>query len=259
MPEPVVATILRWKWEKMKAIDLSQLALITNSTINELTNTEWLEKKLLPSLGLNNEALYQMPEELYPYTGAGLLHWQYPKQFSKYLVLLSQLKLESYLEIGVRHGGTFVITIEYLQRFHRLERAVGLDRGYSPSVVTYSKQNKTAQFFQADTQTERFADMLKKEAWFDCILIDGNHDEEACRNDYEAVKNKAGIIVLHDMASDSCAGVQKLWKQIKQGDDVVCFEFAAQYESVVARTGQHFFGLGVAIKKSVFRTKGHLS
>jgi len=66
-----------------------------------------------------------MPDELYQFCGRGLHYWQYPNQFSKYLVRLSQFKVESYLEIGVRHGGTFVITVEYLSRFHPLKCAIG--------------------------------------------------------------------------------------------------------------------------------------
>jgi hypothetical protein len=33
-------------------------------------------------------------------------------------VELASHRVENYLEIGVRHGGTFVITVEYLSRFH---------------------------------------------------------------------------------------------------------------------------------------------
>jgi hypothetical protein len=212
LPEWCVAMVLRLKWERMKEIDLSAIELINNRTTAFLSDPAKLEHDVLPQLGLNNELLYQLPEELYPYTGKGLFYWQYPNQFSHYLVLLSKLKIESYLEIGVRHGGTFVITVEYLQKFHPIKRAIGVDLGYSPSVLKYSKMNKSARFFQCDSQTERFKELLKKEVHFDLVLIDGNHEEVECRNDYEAVKNRAGIVVLHDIVSVICPGVQKLWQ-----------------------------------------------
>lgn len=254
LPEPFVAAILRSKWEKMKEIDLSKIELIRQQSNEFLTDARKLEI-FLPQLGLNNELLHQIPDELYPYAGKGLLHWQYPNQFSKYLVLLSKLKIESYLEIGVRHGGTFVITVEYLNKFHPLQKAIGLDIGYAPSVAVYSKINKKVRFFQADTQTERFTDFLEKEKQFDLVFIDGNHDEVACKNDYDAVKEMAGIIVLHDIASDSCPGVQKLWKQLREKDIFVCYEFTEQYPVVVERTGENFFGIGVAIKKTYLAGK----
>jgi hypothetical protein len=257
LPSPLVDFILRTKWEKMKTIDLDRLQLIRSKDTAFLSQAGQLEHNLLPQLGLNNELLYQMPEELHPYTGKGLRFWQYPNQFSQYLVLLSKLKISSYLEIGVRHGGTFLITVEYLQKFQPLQKAVGVDLGYAPSVALYAKQHKHCRFFQADTQTERFKDMLKKEGGFDLVLIDGNHEEVECRNDFLAVKDRAGIIVLHDISSVICPGVQKLWSQIKAQPDIyICFEFTEQYASVQQRTGQTFFGIGVSIKKEYLREKG---
>lgn len=251
----IVGAILRSKWEKMKPVDLSQVELIRMQSAEKLSDAAFLEKNLLPQLGLNNELLYQLPDELYHYTGKGLLHWQYPVQFSKYLALLSTLKIESYLEIGVRHGGTFVITVEYLKKFGTLKKAVGVDLGYSPSVVAYSKTLDGVRFFQADSQTERFSDLLKKEQDFDLVLIDGNHEEAECRYDYEVVKDRAGIIVLHDIVSIICPGVQNLWREIKQNNEFVFYEFTEQYESVKRRTGQEFFGIGVAVKKTYLLQK----
>jgi hypothetical protein len=257
LPPFLVNFVLRLKWEKMKRIDLSKLQLIRGKDRVFLSDAALLEKELLPQLGLNNELLYQIPEELHPFTGKGLLHWQYPNQFSKYLALLSKLRISSYLEIGVRHGGTFVITTEYLQKFNPLEKAVGVDLGYSPSVVEYAKLNRKARFFQADTQTERFHDMVKKEGWFDLVLIDGNHEPVECRNDYLTVKDKAGVLVLHDISSVICPGVQALWKELKaQPETFTCFGFTEQYESVRERTGNSFFGIGVAVKKKYLQEKG---
>lgn len=256
LPDGLVRFILRAKWERMKTVDLGQLENIRQKNTDYLAQATLLENDLLPQLGLNNELLYQMPEELYPFTGKGLLYWQYPNQFSQYLVLLSGLKISSYLEIGVRHGGTFLITVEYLQKFYPLQKAVGVDVGYAPSVVIYAKQNPACQFFQADTQTERFTDRLKKEGNFDLVLIDGNHEERECRNDFLAVKERAGIIVLHDIVSVICPGVQKLWQQIKaQPEEFSFFEFTQQYDSVLKRTGENFFGIGVAIKKQYLSRK----
>jgi precorrin-6B methylase 2 len=55
------------------------------------------------------------------------LQWQYPNQFSKYLAELAAHPVDRYLEIGVRHGGTFVITVEYLSRFHPVREAIAVD------------------------------------------------------------------------------------------------------------------------------------
>src|SRR5438045_1902366 len=111
LPTAVTELIIRMKGEEMKMIDLSYIKLITEKDEKYLEDARLLETDLLPQLGLNNERLNEFPVALYEHTGNGLLYWQYPNQFSKYLVHLSKYKIESYFEIGVRHGGTFIITV----------------------------------------------------------------------------------------------------------------------------------------------------
>ncbi len=100
LPRPVFV-MLKSKSIRSREIDLSLANSIREKGLDCLSDPKKLEFDLLPSLGLNNENLREFPEELYPYCGRGLLHWQYPNQFSKYLVLLSKLRIERYLEIGV--------------------------------------------------------------------------------------------------------------------------------------------------------------
>src|SRR5438045_9414320 len=96
LPSGLVKFITRIKGEKMKAIDLSYIDLLKEKDKNFLTDAFLLETNLLPRLGLNNERLEEFPEELYNCSGHGLLYWQYPNQFSKYLVELSKYRIESY-------------------------------------------------------------------------------------------------------------------------------------------------------------------
>ena len=44
---------------------------------------------LLPSFGMNDEKLMQMPPHLSDSYGKGLKFWQYPNQFNEYLKKLS--------------------------------------------------------------------------------------------------------------------------------------------------------------------------
>ncbi len=66
----------------MKNTDLSYISLISEKNNDYLLSASRLEEDLLPKLGLNNEQLYQFPEELYSFCGYGLYHRQYPSQFS---------------------------------------------------------------------------------------------------------------------------------------------------------------------------------
>jgi hypothetical protein len=236
---------------EMNLIDFSRLGLIREKSLDFLSDHRRLELDLLPHLGFNNERLHEFPEELYGYCGQGLLSWQYPNQFSKYLATLSRYQINTYLEIGVRHGGTFVATVEYLNRFHQLRKAVGVDICHSPSLVRYTKINPRAEFIQMDSQSLQFKEFIRINGRYDLVLIDGSHEENACRSDFENVRRKANIVVFHDIKSDICPGVGKVWNEVKAGhpDEYDFFEYVEQYKSVIKRTGHSFVGIGMAVRK----------
>lgn len=232
-----------------RPIDLSRLALIRTAPLDKLRDPNFLERTLIPALGLNDEGFEQIPAELHRHCGAGLRCWQYPSQLSGYLVLLSRLGIRSYLEIGVRHGGTFVFTVEYLRRFHPLAEAVAVDLGDSASLREYAAATEGVRFLQADSHSAEFRAFLESCAGFDLTLIDGDHTAEGCWQDFELVREKAAIIAFHDIVSDVVPGVGEVWRRVRAecADRYDFHEFTAQYESLHRRTGKRFLGLGVAV------------
>ena len=119
-------------------MDLSRIDLIKNSNLEDLKNNNYLEN-LIIKLGFNNEILREQPKIVRDNSG-GLLIWQYPNQFSKYLCLLNKQKIQSYIEIGCRWGGTFVLTNEYLKLFNDMKKSVAVDIIDSP-VLNYCLLN----------------------------------------------------------------------------------------------------------------------
>lgn len=232
-------------------IDLSRISLIRERSTQDLSNTRLLEEEILPSLGFNDEKRFLFPAELYPFFGQGLRIWQYPNQFSKYMVHLSKFKISSYMEIGVRHGGTFVTTVEYLNKFNPIREAVAVDINDCPSILEYSKDNPQASFLKTDTTSVKFQEYVKSHSEFDLVLIDGDHDEYGCRNDYEVVKNKARILAFHDIEPTASPGVAKVWTELKESGalNYDFFEFRDQYKSVNRRC----LGIGLAVKRDMPR------
>ena len=259
LPQFVQNGIIELKREKLKLADLSKISLIREKDRVYLSNPVLLESELLLELGLNNELLNEFPEELYSYCGKGLLHWQYPKQFSKYLAFISQFNIKRYLEIGVRHGGTFVITVEYLQKFHPITYALGIDLGTCPTILEYKKINPKVDFKKINSQTPEFNTLIHNSEEFDLVLIDGAHEEDMCKHDFETVRDRSNIAVFHDITSDICPGVGKVWNHVrtKYHKEYDFFEFTEQYDSVKKRTGNVFLGIGVAVKKE-FMAKNRL-
>jgi hypothetical protein len=231
-----------------RRLDLSLVSLIRDVHPETLADPRYLESDLLPSLGFNDEALEEFPDELYQYCGHGLFHWQYPNQFSKYLVLLSKLRPSSYLEIGVRHGGTFIISLEYLKRFNTVTHALAVDIKRPVSMKDYQRVEPRVTFLRIDSASQAFNDFIASHR-FDLALIDGDHEEDNCRRDFLNIKDRVQIIALHDIDNAAHPGVMKVWNEIKRrfAAEYDFLEFRDQYASVLARCGRHFFGIGVAV------------
>jgi cephalosporin hydroxylase len=228
-------------------MDLSKIDLIQQSPKEYLTNFRYVEK-LIPKLGFNTEILREQPS-IVKENGGGLLIWQYPNQFSKYLCLLSTLNISSYLEIGCRWGGTFVLTTEYLKRFRHINKSVAVDI-IDSTVTDYCSINNNAQFIKMNSQSEEFENYIKNNK-FDLIFIDGDHSYSGVKNDFEKSANSGKVFVFHDIVNDACSGVSQFWNELKNQYSEVFdfFEFTEQYKEIYDATSQKFLGIGVAIKK----------
>ena len=248
-PSPALEPGRLEAWKKLKSLrsrplDLGRLALIEERSLAELADPAKLEA-LIPELGLNDEGIEEIPEHLRPWCGQGLRIWQYPRQFSRYLAALAPRRISSYLEIGVRHGGTFVATVEILGRFHPIERAVGVDVIPCPSLVEYGRLSPRAEFLCLNSRSPEFVQALDRRGPFDLVLIDSLHEESHCRAEFETVRSRAGIVAFHDIASARYPGVAKVWNEVKSLGEHDCLEFTDQYGGV----GASYMGLGVAIRK----------
>lgn len=235
-------------WGKLKSllplrVDLGRVMRIRERDRDWLSDARNLESLIL-ELGLSGEGLDEYPEDLHPYCGQGLRIWQYPSQFSRYLADLTALGIRSYLEIGIRHGGSFIATVEVLDRFTPIERAVGVDVLLWPSYTDYKRMNERAEFVRVDTQSSAWPRFLESLGEVDLAFIDAFHDETQCRREFESVRHHARVIALHDIVHSEFDGVRKVWDEIASSGEFECREYTEQYG-----LGGSYMGIGLAIRR----------
>lgn len=227
-------------------IDLGRVALIRERAPEDLSRPEVLEA-LLPQLGLNDDGMHEMPPALHPHCGQGLRIWQYPIQFSRYLAALSKLRVRSYLELGVRHGGAFVATVEYLERFAPLDFAVAVDLLPCPSMDEYQRMNPRASFERLNTQSPELVALLDRLGRVDLVFIDSHHEEAQCRRELELLTSRTGIIALHDISNRDWPGIRVVWEELKAAGTHRCLEFTEQYGDLGLGLGP-YMGIGLAVR-----------
>lgn len=191
----------------------------------------------LPRLGMNNENLKEMPKELSEYYGKGLKFWQYPNQFSKYLKQISKYTINSYLEIGCRWGGTFIITNEILKLKNKEIKSYACDLIPMCDVLSVYKNYSDFKYIK-----ESSFNLSKNNVdnQIDLILIDADHSYDSVKKDFEITKQfNPKYIVFHDITNDACLGVNKFWNEIK--NNYTHYEFVEQYDSVVG----NYLGIGL--------------
>lgn len=161
--------------------------------------------------------------------------YQTPDQIAEALIYLSGFEINSYLEIGIFQGGTFLFVSEYLRRFNPGIKCLGIDpTGYLNDEIREIIEKEIWLTFKSVTSDK----LIGQE--FDLVFIDGEHTAEWAKADWENAGKHAKICMIHDIQEMSCPGVMQVWEEIK-GKRPVTF---------LAHTSEHpSQGIGIIHKK----------
>jgi len=217
-------------------------ALLSN---DKLIDSKFLENELIRDMGLY---LYHRPNYV---GGFGLRLWQYPYQFSRFINFLSGYSkfINSYLEIGVWYGGTFILMCEILRKLSvGFNRAVAVDVSIKDDNLGRYCELRDFSFRLNDSLSSEFRDYISGE-FFDLVFIDGFHSLEAVSNDADLTRDRCNIQVFHDIKNFGCFDVMSFWEdyKVRHSSSHLFFEFYERDGTLSEFYGD--LGIGVCVRK----------
>jgi len=213
--------------------------------VASLHDLEWVYK-VVCSAGLSilfpPEEIYADEAELMIASHQGIT--QYPREFARWLVLLGECNVNSYLEIGAYNGATACLATAYLYRLNPALRAITVDVTpwflFHPLIrdlipLEYHA-GKTSYDFRGQT--------------FDAVFIDGDHSFPWALADFRNIGEGARICGIHDVKSryfqenEPLGGVTAVWELLKRECGGPGIEFIEIFDHPA-----QYFGIGVRIRR----------
>lgn len=148
---------------------------------------------------------------------------QDPQELERFVAFLRERRVSSYLEVGVRFGGTFEAVVMGVPT---IVRAVAIDP-YPTSelyrVLDRLRRSRPAtdiQFIRGHASDLAVAEAAGR---FDAIFIDGDHRYQSVRDDWETYHRRGLMVAFHDIAKQDGwkdrdgvpIEVPRLWQEIK--------------------------------------------
>ena len=159
------------------------------------------------------------------YDGSGNHYIQNPKEIVDLIFFLKNhekkknLKLKSFLEVGFAAG----INNSFLNKFFNFKKIVAIDYvspgGINKETFFANLRFKKLTLICGDSTEKDTVDKAIILGPYDLIFIDGGHSYETVKkdfNNFSKILERDGVIVIHDIFSDTVLGVPKYWKEIKK-------------------------------------------
>jgi hypothetical protein len=157
---------------------------------------------------------------------------QEPTELAPFLVQLSKLEIQSYLEIGLFRGGLFFIVDSYLRAcVPGFERSVGYDR--ENNVAGWREYKR--RWPSTGLRIKPSEQMTLGDECFHLSMVDGDHSRSAVGRDFEKVRHNSRFVAFHDIAARK-DNVGDLWRSL-QADFPIRWEFVRWLKRRKCRMG----------------------
>jgi hypothetical protein len=158
------------------------------------------------------------------------------------------------VEFGVWKGGTFISTVEIFNRFNETSiESYAIDIiQHGDLIQNYCEDNTNAHYFiwnESEIRDKTIELLVKLNEKYKNILllIDGNHDYEYVKEDYDRLAPYVKYVAMHDIVNCAVPGVGQKWNEIKKSESFdFIYEFIYQYPDFQI---QPFFGMGLLSRR----------
>lgn len=188
---------------------------IREASVHDLQDIDFVANQIRHAgLIFDRRRLYGDDNQYMNAGDAGL--WQLPAQLARFLIFLSQYRLDAVLECGTGSGWTTALMTSYLVKFNPELRVTTVD--VAPFFKSYPHVRKLLPIEYRVGQTSK--DLADE--FFDFVFIDGDHSYDGCKSDYLAVGEQASLCAFHDVNDRFVAefdandgGVPRFWAELK--------------------------------------------
>ncbi len=224
---------------------MSGIQRILDARPYELKSADWVAD-VIRSVGLvpipEAERTYARESDHMNSSEQGVI--QLPMEFAKYLVLLGERRLASYLEVGTFNGATACLAAAYLKRFSPRLRVITID--VYPHFVFAREARELLPWLEYRVPKTSF-DYTHQEP-FEAVFIDGDHSFEWAWADYQNVGRQAQICAFHDVNNApyrdlKLGGVPAVWELVKES------EKDADFHEIFEHPSEDLMGIGVRIRR----------
>ena len=153
-------------------------------------------------------------------------------------------KMKSFLEFGFANGVTNTI----LSKTIKFDKIVAVDivapQGISKEMFFANLRFKNITLLCGNSKSHHIKNNIEHLGKYDLIFIDGGHEYDTVRSDYELslkLISKKGLIVIHDIGASTNVfnGPQKLWKEIKSKNK------KQKYKEFICKKYHTIYGMGI--------------
>ena len=227
----------------------SSVRALMTASCEDLQDSAWLKAFILRKVGLayqkfGADALYGpgMRSYMYPHTNRSSGLTQSPEQFASALKLLSRLRANSYVEVGINQAWTLCIVSAYLRRYSAETarfRGLGIDITlhhvhpdtrkllHSLGVEVQIRGRHSHQTLLGTTLGTARDPAAPPRAGsnggkIDVCFIDGDHSYVGVKRDFMEFRSLCNVALFHDIVDSRVVrvhkvngGVPRFWQDIR--------------------------------------------